>query len=115
MLAQCPSTPDVTITAANLDSDCIAAFLTVHITKSAYGIYLENDWIWTADHDVEDPQLRQITVYAGRGLLDESPGPVWLVGTSVEHHVKYEYQFVNAQNVFAGQVSRYLPIDLLPC
>ena len=48
----------------------------------------------------------------GRGLLDESAsGPVWLVGTSVEHHVKYEYQFVNAQNVFAGQVSRNTSYD----
>jgi glucan 1,3-beta-glucosidase len=107
-LAQCPTTPNVTITAANLDYDCIAAFLTVHITKSAAGIYLENNWIWTADHDVEDPQLRQITVYTGRGLLDESrSGPVWLVGTAVEHHVKYEYQFVNTQDVFAGQVSAF--------
>ena len=105
-LAQCPTTPNVKITAANLDYDCIAAFLTVHITDSASGLYLENNWIWTADHDVEDPQLRQITVYTGRGLLDESAsGPVWLVGTAVEHNVKYEYQFVNARNVFAGQVS----------
>lgn len=107
-LGQCPTTPNITVTAANLDYDCIAAYLTVHITKSAAGIYLENDWIWTADHDVEDPQLRQITVYTGRGLLDESKtGPVWLVGTAVEHHVKYEYQFVNTRSVFAGQVSDF--------
>lgn len=104
-LTQCPATPDVVIRKANLDHDCIAAFLTVHITKFAAGLYLENNWIWTADHDVEDPQLRQITVYTGRGLLDESLGPVWLVGTAVEHHVKYEYQFVNARDVFAGQVN----------
>ena len=104
-LAQCPTTPNITVTADNLNYQCIAAYLTVHITKHAAGLYLENDWIWTADHDVEDPQLRQITIYTGRGLLDESAaGPVWLVGTAVEHHVKYEYQFVNAGNVFAGQV-----------
>ena len=107
-LAQCPTTPNVTVTAANLDYNCIAAFLSVYITPSAAGIYLENNWIWTADHDVEDPLLRQITVYTGRGLLDESKsGPVWLVGTAVEHHVKYEYQFANTQDVFAGQVSDY--------
>jgi glucan 1,3-beta-glucosidase len=57
------------------------------------------------DHDVEDPALTQITIYAGRGLLIESkPGTVWLVGTAVEHHTKYEYQFVNTKDVFAGQV-----------
>ncbi|KAK3722123.1 hypothetical protein LTR37_002556 [Vermiconidia calcicola] len=105
LLAQCPTTPNTTVTASNLDNECIAAFLTVHITPSAAGIYLENDWVWVADHDVEDEELTQITVYAGRGLLDESTtGPVWLVGTSVEHHVKYEYQFANTRNVFAGQI-----------
>jgi glucan 1,3-beta-glucosidase len=104
-LAQCPTTPSKTTTSANLVKRCISGYLTVHITTSAAGLYLENDWIWVADHDVEDPSLRQITVYAGRGLLDESTtGPIWLVGTAVEHHVKYEYQFVNTQNVFAGQV-----------
>ena len=104
-LAQCPTTPGTTITNANLVKNCISGYLSVHITSSAAGIYLENDWIWVADHDVEDPQLRQITVYAGRGLLDESTtGPVWLVGTAVEHHVKYEYQFVDTQDVFAGQI-----------
>jgi glucan 1,3-beta-glucosidase len=108
-LAECPTTPNETVTARNLVRKCIAAYLTVHITPSAAGLYLENNWIWVADHDVEDPSLTQITVYAGRGLLDESTtGPVWLVGTAVEHHVKYEYQFVNTQNVFAGQVRHHL-------
>lgn len=56
-------------------------------------------------HDVEDPSLTQITVYAGRGLLVESAaGGIWLVGTAVEHHVKYEYQFAHTANVFAGQI-----------
>ena len=78
----------------------------MHITKTASGLYMENNWLWTADHDVEDPQLRQITVYTGRGLLVESePGTIWLVGTAVEHHTKYEYQFVDTKDVFAGQVS----------
>lgn len=89
-LAQCPTTPSTTVTSTNLVKKCISGFLTVHITSSAAGIYMENDWIWVADHDVEDPSLRQITVYAGRGLLDESTtGSIWLVGTAVEHHVKY--------------------------
>lgn len=56
------------------------------------------------DHDVEDPQLTQITIYAGRGLLDESSGPVWLVGGAVEHHTLYQYFFNDASNVYAGQV-----------
>ncbi|KAK4962866.1 hypothetical protein LTR10_000493 [Elasticomyces elasticus] len=104
-LAECPTTPNITVTADNLDQQCIAAFMTMHLTKSSSGLYLENVWLWIADHDVEDPQLRQITVYAGRGLLDQSQkGVFWMVGTSVEHHVKYEYQFANTHTVFAGQI-----------
>ncbi|KAF2721657.1 glycoside hydrolase family 55 protein [Polychaeton citri CBS 116435] len=104
-LAQCPTTPDIEVTASNLDRDCIANFMTMHITKSATGVYLENDWIWVADHDVEDPALTQITIYAGRGLLIESEkGNIWLVGTAVEHHVLYEYQFAGASTIFAGQI-----------
>lgn len=109
-LAKCPTTPNVNVTAANLVQDCIAAYMTFHITKAGSGLYLENVWLWVADHDVEDPSLRQITVYAGRGLLDESTnGNVWLIGTSVEHHVLYQYQFANTQNVFMGQVSGIPP------
>lgn len=59
-----------------------------------------------ADHDIEDPNLTQITVFAGRGLLLESDyGLFWFLGTGVEHHTIYQYQFENTQNVFAGQVS----------
>ncbi|EME45017.1 glycoside hydrolase family 55 protein [Dothistroma septosporum NZE10] len=103
-VANCPTTPKTTITSSNLKQSCISGFITCHITKSATGIYLENNWLWTADHDVDDASLTQITVYAGRGLLDESAGPVWLVGTAVEHHSRYEYQFANAKNVFQGQI-----------
>lgn len=38
------------------------------------------------------------------------------VGTAVEHHSKYQYQFVNAQNVFAGQIqteTAYYQVPLL--
>lgn len=105
-LADCPTTPNTTVTADNLDYDCIADFLTFHITKGSGGLYLENAWIWTADHDIEDPELTRITLYTGRGMLVESTaGTLWLVGTSVEHHVKYEYQFLGTRDVFTSEVS----------
>jgi len=107
--AQCPTTPDVNVTSANLNQNCIAAFMTMHLTKQSAGLYLENVWLWVADHDVEDPQLRQITIYAGRGLLDESSGGnMWMIGTAVEHHTLYQYEFANTENVFAGVVSSRL-------
>ena len=62
-----------------------------------------------ASHDIEDQTLTQITVYAGRGLLIESSvGNIWLVGTSVEHHTLYQYQFVGTKNIYAGQVRAQL-------
>ncbi|KAK5128062.1 hypothetical protein LTR85_005179 [Meristemomyces frigidus] len=109
-LAECPTTPTITVTSANLNQNCIAAFLTMHITPSSSGLYLENNWLWVADHDVEDPALTQITIYAGRGLLLESQaGTFWLVGTAIEHHTKYQYQFSDTKNAFAGQIQTETP------
>ncbi|PQE32591.1 glycoside hydrolase family 55 protein [Rutstroemia sp. NJR-2017a WRK4] len=100
--ANCPTTPDL-INAVN--QNCIAAFMSIHITENAQGIYFENNWFWVADHDIEHPQLYQITIYAGRGLYCESKvGNIWLVGTAVEHHTLYQYQFANTKNIFAGQI-----------
>ncbi|KAG9655002.1 glycoside hydrolase family 55 protein, partial [Aureobasidium melanogenum] len=108
-LAECPTTPDVLTPPAPVNTNCIAAYMSLHITSGASGLYMENNWLWVADHDIDDPQLTQLTIYAGRGLLDESSGPVWLVGTAVEHHVKYQYQFSDASNVFAGFIQTETP------
>ncbi|KAL2264533.1 hypothetical protein VTJ83DRAFT_7043 [Remersonia thermophila] len=105
-LPECAKTPGVTITPDNIQEECIAAFLSVHITSTAKALYMENCWVWVADHDIEEgANNQQITIYAGRGLLiDESQGPIWLVASSVEHHQLYEYNLVNAKDVFIGQV-----------
>ncbi|EON68919.1 hypothetical protein W97_08177 [Coniosporium apollinis CBS 100218] len=106
LLANCPTQRNDTVdTIEEINPNCISGYLSMHITKGANGLYMENCWIWVADHDIEDPALTQITIYAGRGLHVESEvGNIWLVGTGVEHHVKYEYQFVNTRNVFMGQI-----------
>lgn len=104
---QCIKEPEKTTTAANLKKECIASYLSLHITPWASGVYLENNWLWVADHDLDDSlnNNTQITIYAGRGLLDQSvQGRVWLYGTAVEHHVKYEYQFVSTKDVVMGQI-----------
>ncbi|KAK3291179.1 pectate lyase superfamily protein-domain-containing protein [Chaetomium fimeti] len=106
-LAECAKTPDAPVTGeADVAAECVAAFMSMHVTRTATALYMENCWIWVADHDIEEgADNQQITVYAGRGLLvDGSPGPLWLVGTSVEHHQFYEYQFVGATDVFMGQI-----------
>jgi glucan 1,3-beta-glucosidase len=44
-VAQCPTTPNIVVTSANLNRNCIAAFMTFHVTKSSSGLYLENVWV----------------------------------------------------------------------
>ncbi|KAG8717573.1 hypothetical protein FRC09_014054 [Ceratobasidium sp. 395] len=89
--------------------DCTAAFLAMHLTKNA-AVYMEGGWIWTADHDLDDPLQQQIDVYTGRGVLIEScSGPVWIVGGASEHHAIYQYNLVDTKNVYLGLVQTESP------
>lgn len=48
----------------------------------------QNVWVWTADHDLDDPSEGRINAFSPRGILvDHSVEPIWLVGTASEHHV----------------------------
>jgi glucan 1,3-beta-glucosidase len=64
---------------AGTGAACQAAFLGLHITPGA-SAYLEGTWVWNADHDVE-PGGTNVTTFSGRGILSESQGPVWMIGT----------------------------------
>ena len=37
--------------------------------------------MWLADHDLDGDGSTQVQIYSGRGILSESAGPVWLIGT----------------------------------
>lgn len=103
-VAQCPST------ATSVNTACIGAYMSMHVTASASGLYMENNWFWTADHDMDSSSLSQLTIYSGRGLYIESTaGTFWLVGTAVEHHTLYQYQFANTKNIFAGFLQTETP------
>ena len=82
---------------------CAGSFLMLHITQSA-SAYLENVWLWVADHELDIAGHNETNIYNGRGMLVESHGPVWLYGTSVEHSQFYNYQIANAQNIFMGAI-----------
>ncbi|CEL56403.1 Glucan 1,3-beta-glucosidase OS=Cochliobolus carbonum GN=EXG1 PE=1 SV=1 [Rhizoctonia solani AG-1 IB] len=88
--------------------ECTVAFLAMHLTEKA-ALYYEGGWVWTADHDLDDPTQRQIDVYSGRGILIESCGPVWLTGSGSEHHVIYQYNIVGAKNVYMGLIQTETP------
>lgn len=102
----CAKNPTVTAAA---NPSCEGAFLLLHVTKTA-AIYLENNWFWVADHELDLADHGQINIFNGRGVLIESQdGPVWLYGTSAEHSVLYNYQIANASNVYMALIQTETP------
>lgn len=101
----CAKNPNVTAVA---NPACIGAFLLLHVTTQA-SIYLENNWFWVADHDVDRADHGQINIFNGRGVLIESQGPVWMYGTSSEHSQLYNYQIANAKNVYMSAIQTETP------
>jgi glucan 1,3-beta-glucosidase len=96
-------------TIADANPDCIGAFLLLHVTSQAT-IYLENNWFWVSDHELDLADHNQINIFNGRGVFIESEaGPVWLWGTSAEHSVLYNYQIANAASVFMGLIQTETP------
>ena len=87
---------------------CEGAFLLLHVTKQA-SIYLENNWFWVADHELDLADHNQIDIYNGRGVLIESQGPVWMYGTSSEHSQLYNYELANAKDVYMGIIQSETP------
>jgi len=78
--ANCPKTPAIQTPPAPINAACYGAYLGMHVTKYASGLYLENVWLWTADNYI-DGGNNQITIYAGRGMLVEPrDGTMWLYG-----------------------------------
>ncbi|KAH8601170.1 putative exo-beta-1,3-glucanase [Bisporella sp. PMI_857] len=104
-------TADTTIhsTCNNQDTaSCMGAFLGVHLTTSS-SAYLQNIWVWTADHNLDGGPLQIIST--GRGILVESTKATWLVGTGAEHNWLYNYNFNAAKNVFAGLLQTESPYN----
>ncbi|KAK2461102.1 hypothetical protein APHAL10511_006881 [Amanita phalloides] len=87
---------------------CMAAFLGLHLTPASTA-YLEGTWVWVADHDLDTPAHPNLNVYSGRGILSESAGPVWMIGTASEHHTLYQYNIVNAKNHYLGLIQTESP------
>ncbi|CAG8905451.1 unnamed protein product [Penicillium egyptiacum] len=108
--SQCPKQ------SGKVNPDCIAASLLLHLTPSS-NAYLENIWVWVADHDMDASTQDQIDVYAGRGILIESKLS-WLYGTASEHCTLYQYQLSGASNILMGMIQTespyYQPVPLAP-
>jgi len=90
----------------NVDTPCKAAFLLLHLTPTT-SAYIEDMWGWTADHDLDGENSQ--TIATGRGALVASQSAVWLVGTAFEHNTLYQYNLVNAANVYIGMQQSETP------
>ncbi|KAF9262846.1 exo-beta-1,3-glucanase [Marasmius fiardii PR-910] len=90
--------------------NCFGAFLGLHLKPSATA-YLEGTWVWVADHVLDGDGQTQISIYGGRGILSESKGPVWMIGTGKpsEHFTLYQYHLVNAKNHYMGLIQTETP------
>ncbi|KAJ7722998.1 exo-beta-1,3-glucanase [Mycena maculata] len=102
LAANCPSS------GSGGTANCLAAFAGLHLTPSSTA-YLEGTWVWLADHELDGPGSAQVSLYSGRGILSESAGPVWMIGTSSEHHVLYQYSLVNARSHYLGLIQTETP------
>jgi hypothetical protein len=96
---------------------CKAAVLLLHLTPQS-SAYLENVWVWVADHDLDKITQDQIDIYVARGVLIESQGLTWLYGTASEHCVFYQYQVSGAKEVVLGIIQTespyYQPVPKAP-
>ncbi len=45
--------------------------------------------MWLADHDLDSPGSPQLDLYSGRGILSESVGPVWMIGTGTQILIQF--------------------------
>ena len=63
-VSQCPAVANNN----NPPAGCIAAFLSFHATSGSSGLYMENTWFWTADHDIDSSSNTRVNIYTGRGL-----------------------------------------------
>jgi hypothetical protein len=88
-------------------SNCMAAFLAVHLTSTS-SAYLQNIWVWTADHNL-DGGSGYTVISTGRGVLVEATKATWLVGIGAEHNWLYNINFNNAQNVYTGLMQTETP------
>lgn len=97
----CAKNPNVLITTP--DPTCYVSFLILHITNTAE-LYMENNWGWVSDHDLDTSTHQQINIWQGRGLLVESVNPVWILGGSFEHCTLYNYMTRDARNLYMGHI-----------
>ncbi|KAG6013810.1 hypothetical protein E4U54_006314 [Claviceps lovelessii] len=80
-------------------NECKGAFLGLHLTKTS-SAYIENTWVWVADHNSEGGGGCNIA--AKGGVLVQATKGTWLHALGVEHWWLYQLNLWEARNVFVS-------------
>ncbi|KAH7251411.1 pectin lyase fold/virulence factor [Fusarium tricinctum] len=81
---------------------CQGAYLGMHFTESS-SAYVENVWVWVADHITEEFSGGS-SIAAKGGVLVESTKGTWLHAVGVEHWWLYQLNLRNASNVVVSML-----------
>eukprot|EP00026_Physarum_polycephalum_P003672 Phypoly_transcript_03685.p1 GENE.Phypoly_transcript_03685~~Phypoly_transcript_03685.p1 ORF type:complete len:749 (+),score=83.23 Phypoly_transcript_03685:122-2368(+) len=81
----------------NAKQECQAAFISVHFAQSS-SAYLENTWVWVADHIAEDFGGGS-NIAAKVGVLVQATKGTWLHALGSEHHWLCQLNLFRASNV----------------
>ena len=65
------------------------------------GVYVEEMWLWTADHDIDSGQTITIKNPRGMTISNTGSGKSFLYGTASEHSMLYQYNFSHASDITA--------------
>ncbi|KAI5293479.1 hypothetical protein KEM52_005492, partial [Ascosphaera acerosa] len=87
---------DIANNCYDVNNQCKAAHTGLHLTASS-SAYVENTWVWVADHQVEDGG--GINIAAKNGVRVDATKGTWLYGLGSEHWWLYSLGLINAKNV----------------
>ena len=91
---------NLTNTCTDASNECKGVFLGMHHSKTA-SAYVENTWVWVADHITED--FSGGSSIAGKGgVLVQATKSTWLHSLGSEHWWLYQLNLFEASNVFVS-------------
>ncbi|KAG6009746.1 hypothetical protein E4U21_001495 [Claviceps maximensis] len=82
-------------------NECKGAFIGLHLTDSS-SAYVENTWVWVADHNSEGGGGCNIA--AKGGVLVQATKGTWLHALGVEHWWLYQLNLWESKNVFVSML-----------
>ncbi|PIA90493.1 Glucan endo-1,3-beta-glucosidase [Cercospora beticola] len=83
-------------------NNCAAAYLGLHLSSTS-SAYINNAWVWVADHAVDHANVGTDTAGKG-GVLVEATKGTWLTGLGSEHWWYYNLGYNKASNVFVSML-----------